>query len=163
MTDLARRQQRTETLAKLDMGGLCIRIERRNGSEKLYARAFLQGKLVVKSTGETTLGAASKVATDWYLEQRDRIRRGEHLHGRMFSDVAENFLKHIEQRAEMSAGQRRNYRDKWNLLKPHFANVRVTDVDTSFLVRLRDTRLEDANGLCLSAAQDHTQRAWRWD
>ena len=24
------------------------------------------------------------MATDWYLELRDRVRRGEHLHGRSF-------------------------------------------------------------------------------
>jgi hypothetical protein len=36
--------------------------------------------------------AATKVATDWHLELRDRIRRGEHLHGRSFADMAEAFI-----------------------------------------------------------------------
>lgn len=37
-------------------------------------------------------------------------------------------------------GQRRNYKEKWNLLKPHFAGVKVTDVDAKFLLALRETR-----------------------
>jgi hypothetical protein len=48
----------------------------------------VQGKNLVKTTGEITLSAATKVATDWYLELRDRVRKGEHLHGRSFADMA---------------------------------------------------------------------------
>ena len=73
MPDASKRQQRTQTVAKLNLGRL--RLERRNAGKYIYARAYLQGKLVTKSTGEETLGAASKVAQDWYLEQLDRIRK----------------------------------------------------------------------------------------
>jgi hypothetical protein len=41
---------------------------------------------------------------------------------------------------EVSEGQRRNYRQKWNLLKEHFNGVRVTNVDAKFLLHLRETR-----------------------
>ena len=94
-------------LAKLYDGKL--RLERRNGGPSIYACTYLQGKNIVKSTGEHTLPAATKVATDWYFELRDRIRKGEHLHGRSFAEMAEAFIAHANQLREVSEGQRRNY------------------------------------------------------
>lgn len=138
MAEAARRQQTTETIAKLYDGKL--RLERRNGSPKISARTFLQGKSVVFSTKEHTLSAATKIATDWYLDLRDRVRKGEHLHGRAFAASAEAFLEHADQVREVSEGQRRNYRQKWALLKPHFEGVKITDIDTRFLLALRETR-----------------------
>jgi len=132
------RQQKTETLAKLYEGKL--RLERRNGSPKISARTYIQGKNVVRSTGEITLQAATRVATDWYLDLRDRVRKGEHLHGRSFGEIAEAFITHANLIREVSEGQRRNYQEKWNLLKAHFEGVKITDVDTKFLLTLRETR-----------------------
>jgi hypothetical protein len=137
MAEAAKRET-TELLTKLYDGKL--RLERRNGASTIYARTFLQGKLIHKSTGERTLHAATKVATDWYLDLRDRLRKGEDLHGRSFADVAEAFLLHADQVREVSEGQRRNYKQKWNLLKQHFNGVKVTDVDANFLLTLRETR-----------------------
>jgi hypothetical protein len=77
-----------------------------------------------------TVHAATKIATDWFLELRDRIRKGEHLHGRSFADVAEAFIVHANQVREVSEGQRQQYRIKWNLLKENFEGVKVADVDT---------------------------------
>lgn len=133
-----RRRQTTETLQKLYDGKL--RLERRNGGSRIYARTFIQGRSVVRSTGELTLSAATKIATDWYLDLRLRERSGEDLHGRTFAEVAEAFIEHADQVREVSALQRRNYRHKWNLLKPHFEGVKVTAVDTKFLLALRETR-----------------------
>lgn len=140
MAEAIRRQQKTETLSKLYDGKL--RLERRNGSPKIFARTFLQGKSIGRTTGEQTLGAATKVATDWYLELRDRVRKGEHLHGRSFAHVADAFIEHTNLVREVSEGQRRNYRQKWALLKEHFDGVKVTDVDTKFLLELREKRSE---------------------
>ena len=39
---------------------------------------------------------------------------------------------------EVSEGQREQYRIKWNLLKPHFDGLRVSEVDTRFLLALRE-------------------------
>jgi hypothetical protein len=39
--------------------------------------------------------------------------------------------------------ERRNYRESWNLLKEHFDGVKVTDIDTRFLLGLRETRSQD--------------------
>lgn len=83
---------------------------------------------------------ATRVATDWDVELRDRVRKGEQLHGRSFADMAEAFILHANRVREVSEGQRRNYKEKWNLLKPHFAGVKVTDVDAKFLLALRETR-----------------------
>ena len=137
MAEAAKRET-TELLTKLYDGKL--RLERRNGASTIYARTYLQGRLIHKSTGERTLHAATKIATDWYLDLRDRLRKGEDLHGRSFAEVAEAFLLHADQVREVSEGQRRNYRQKWNLLKQQFNGVKVTDVDANFLLTLRETR-----------------------
>jgi len=134
----AAKRSTTEVVVKLYDGKL--RLERRNGASIISARTFLQGKLVQKSTGERTLHAATKIATDWYLDLRDRTRRGEHLHGRTFAASAEAFLEHADLLREVSEGQRRNYREKWALLKSHFEDVKITDVDARFLLALRETR-----------------------
>ena len=105
-----RRQQKTEILERLNGGRR--RIERRNGAANLYASAYLQGRNMVRSTGEDTPGAARKVALAWYLEQLDRIRRGEQLHGKTFAECADAFLQHADSVREVSEGQRRNYRQK---------------------------------------------------
>lgn len=76
---------KTETLSTLYDGKL--RLERRNGAPWIFARTHLQGKYIVRSTREQTLPAATRVATDWYLELRDRIRKGESLHGRSFAQI----------------------------------------------------------------------------
>jgi integrase len=137
LADLPRLQS-TETLAKLYEGKL--RLERRNGGATIFGRTYIQGKSVVKSTGERTVRAATKVATDWYLDLFDRMRKGEHLHGRSFADIADAFIIHADQVREVSAGQRRNYRQKWALMKVHFGELKVADVDTKFLMALRQTR-----------------------
>lgn len=138
MADAAPRRQTTHVVAKLYDGKL--RLERRNGASVISARTFLQGKLVRKSTGENTVHAATKIATDWYLDLRDRVRKGEDLHGKSFAEVAEAFVEHSDLVREVSEGQRRNYRQKWNLLKEHFNGVRITNVDAKFLLALRETR-----------------------
>jgi hypothetical protein len=139
-----KRVQRTVTLAKLNLGKL--RLERRRDGKFIYARAFLDGVLVGKSTGEETLNAASKVAQNWYLEQLDRIRRGEHLRGKTFAECAEDFLKYADTslKNEVSDGQREQYRIKWAKLKKHFPDsVKVNAVDAAFLVKLRDDRHDE--------------------
>ena len=130
-----RRQQRT--LAKLYNGKL--RLERRNGSQNFRAHVSAGKESIIRTAGEQTLSAATKVATDWYLDLRDRVRRGEHLHGRYFADLADAFIAHANQVREVSEGQRRQYKWKWALLKPHFDDVNVTDVGTKFLLSLRET------------------------
>jgi integrase len=151
MAEAARRQT-TETLQKLYDGKL--RLERRNGASVISARTFLQGKLIRKSTGERTLHAATKIATDWYLDLRDRIRHGEDLHGKSFAEVAEAFLLHAELVREVSEGQRRNYRQKWNLLKDAFNGVKVANVDAKFLLTLREKRsqIKTRNGKSIKPA-----------
>src|SRR6202166_1284793 len=99
MEGVPKRQQKTVLVERLNGGKL--RIERRNGSPNLYAAAYLDGKNVAKCTGEDTPNAARKVALDWYLEQRDRIRREERLHGRPLADSGDRFLKHADEVGEV--------------------------------------------------------------
>ena len=58
----------------------------------LYARAYLQGRYVKIRTMETTVREASQVAEEWYLDLRERIRRGVQLHEPLFADVVRDFL-----------------------------------------------------------------------
>jgi integrase len=71
------------------------------------------------------------------------MRRGERLHGRSFAHCADAFLEHADLLREVSDGQRKNYKQKWNLLKEHFDGVKVTDVDTKFLLELRENAREN--------------------
>jgi hypothetical protein len=50
MAEAERRQQKTETLAPFYVGKL--RLERRNGAPRIFARAYVQGKHIVRTTGE---------------------------------------------------------------------------------------------------------------
>src|SRR5438132_175078 len=63
MADAQRRQQKTETLATLYVGKL--RLERRNGAPKIFARAYLQGKSIVRTTGEPVKPATLKKDLDF--------------------------------------------------------------------------------------------------
>jgi hypothetical protein len=94
------------------------------------------------------------VATDWYLELRDRMRKGERLHGRSFAYCVDAFLEHAELHREVSDGQRKNYKEKWSLLKGYFDGVKVTGVDTKFLLELREkrSRKQNKNGDTVTAA-----------
>lgn len=134
----AARHQTTDVVSKLYDGKL--RLERRNGASVISARTFIQGKLIRKSTGESNVHAATKIATDWYLDLRTRERHGEDLHGKSFAEVTEAFLVHADLIREVSEGQRRNYKQKWSLLKEHFDGIKVTNVDTRFLLALREKR-----------------------
>ena len=138
-TEASGRRQTTETVSKLYHGKL--RLERRNGGRTIYARTFQQGKLVTKSTGETTIGAATKVATDWYLDLLQRVRFGEHLHGPTFNKaLVEKFIDHKRRRHGTSEGQCQNFRDKWNLLKSHLDGVNLAAIDAQWLEDFRVTR-----------------------
>jgi hypothetical protein len=73
-----------------------LRLERRNGAPSIFARTHLQGKYIGRSTREQTLPAATHIATDWNLELRDRIRKGESLHGPSFAQMAAAFIDHAD-------------------------------------------------------------------
>ena len=62
MAEAAARQQQTEMLARLCDGRL--RLERPDGAPRIHAFTCLRGKNIVKTSGEQTLSAATKAATD---------------------------------------------------------------------------------------------------
>ena len=57
-------KQRTPTVRSL-LGGM-IRLLHHNDNPMLYARSYIQGRYVSIRTMETTIGAASKIADDWF-------------------------------------------------------------------------------------------------
>ena len=137
------RPSRTVTIKKFLDGK--VRLERKNDAPMLYARAYLQGKYVVVRTKETNFARAQAFAENWYLELRDRIRRGEQLHEPTFEAVVERFFAHAKEERTHSESQRRNYEEKWSILKSHFQGVRISQVDAAFLLRLRNARATAKN------------------
>jgi hypothetical protein len=115
-----RRQQTTEKIGEpLDLGIGTVYIERRNGSSILSARAYIQGKHKVWSTGKEDEKDARRKATEQFFALRRRIATGEHLHGHLFSEAVEKFVVYADtrQQRELSAGQRQQYHIKWGVLK----------------------------------------------
>jgi hypothetical protein len=57
-----------------------IRLERRNTSGFIHARAYIQGKLLRKTAGTANLRTATRVATAWWHGLSARNQMGEWLH-----------------------------------------------------------------------------------
>ena len=104
--------------------------------------------------------AATNAATDWYLGLLERVRKGEQLHGVLFAQVGQKFLAHADQVRSVSEGQRRNYRQKWQLLKPHFEGVKVADIDARFLLELRQKRAEATTKRGRGSSRQPSRRTW---
>ena len=136
-------KQRTTTVTRL-LGGK-IRLLRHNDNPMLYARSYVQGRYVSIRTMETTIGAASKVAEDWFYELKARVRRGDQLHEPLFADIVREFLVDPSIQGGVSAGTHGNYAKKWNVLEPLFRDVRVSAVTLDKLEDVRNTRAAGTN------------------
>ena len=136
----------TDLRANQKLASICdgrVRLERLPTSGIISARAWIQGKDVRKSTGERSLSAATRVATDWWHDLCVRVRRGEHVHSPTFSDCATQFLAKRKRDADaglISAGQYRNLVQKHALLAPLIGTVKVADIDAERLETVRATR-----------------------
>ena len=120
-----------------------VRLERLASSGVISARAWIQGRDVRKSTGYKNLPQARIAATQWWQDLCVKARKGESIGSPTFAHCAEKFLQHTDRRAKgglVTAAQARNYHEKWNLLFPMLAKVRVGDIDAEFLETLRETR-----------------------
>jgi hypothetical protein len=123
-----------------------VRIERRNGSPRLYARVFINGKWRIKNTGEVSVGAAVREAEKFYLDLLIAQRAGNlpKLPGGPapvpFSTAYESFIKRREASGYQSPGQIQNYKDKWTLLKADLESMALSDIDTVWLEQLRNKR-----------------------
>ena len=160
--NVAKRQQKTELIERLLSDGK-LRLERRNGSPHLTACAFVQGRNKSKSTRTGSLPDARDRALQWYFGLCQRVERGEHIHGRTFAACALAFLEHADSIGEVSEGQRRNYRQKWELLAGYFQGVRITDVDAKFLMKLRQDRASGPppNSSFAPTSGDKKPRPWK--
>lgn len=154
MADPPKRQLRKQSTVRLkpplDTGLGKVYLERRNGSPHLYARTYIQGGYQTHCTGKTDERDAREEAGKWFFRIYKESQTSN-LRGRRFSDVAEEFLRWLEdtKSGELSEGQIRNYKQKWSLFKEHpkqfFERKKVEDVDHQFLVKLRDERRKDTN------------------
>jgi hypothetical protein len=141
-----KRVQTTETIGALSHTRR-VKLERRNGSPRIYARTHLHGRRWLYNTGTTNLRDAEREALQWYMTllARGALSDGslEPLDARtevLFADAVQSFLAHADRVKEVTDLQRRNYRHKWSLLEPHFDGVALTDIDTTWLERLRNQR-----------------------
>lgn len=135
---LSASRQTTRTVARIMDGRL--RLELRDANPIYYARTFIQGKHVGKSTGERNQAAAERVAREWYLKLLMRDAGGQPIHGKTFEDAAKSFLHRQDTVAKISDGERRNRHQKWALLKPLLTGIKLAEIDLAFLERLRDQR-----------------------
>jgi integrase len=130
-----------------------VLLYRRNGNKTIYARAYIQGKDVRYCTDEEKLAVAEEKARDWWDELRAKDRLKQPVHGRLFSDVADAFIKWAPANKDhVVPEQIEQYSIKWKVLKrlprdpkhpdgaKWFDSVLVTDVDRTFLVNLRTAR-----------------------
>ena len=77
------------------MGGK-VHLYQRPDSSFWWCSAFLNGKKRRKSTKTESLSQAKDVAEDWYLELRDKSRRGELHNEKLFKDAASQFVREYE-------------------------------------------------------------------
>ena len=138
-----RERQRT-TVVKSLLGGK-IRLLRHNDNPMLYARSYVQGRYVKTRTMETTIGAASKIAENWFYELKTRVRQGEQLHEPLFSDIVREFLVDPSIKGGVSGGTHNNYAKKWNVVEPLLRDVRVSAVTLDKLEEIRNIRATDTN------------------
>jgi len=138
-----------------------VRLEKRATSRFIHARAFIQGKLLRKTTGTANLREAKRVATEWWQDLSVRARRGEILHAPTFTDCATKYLARRKDDATpnaagqqlLSTGQYRNLRQKEALLRPLIGSQPITEIDEEFLRRLHTTREGATNKLGAPIAQ----------
>jgi len=124
-----------------------VALYRLNGNPMVYARGRIQGKLLRFRTKQKSINLAEEAARDWWDELRAKDRRKEQIHARPFSAVADEFIEYartkLKVKGTVSDGQIDNYVDKWNLLKPRFEGVLVTQVTEDFMDTLRDARWKE--------------------
>ena len=73
-----------------------VHLFQRPDSSYWWCSTFLNGKKRRKSTKTDSLSQARDVAEDWYLELRDKSRRGELHNERLFKDAANQFVREYE-------------------------------------------------------------------
>ena len=136
-------KQRTTTIKSL-LGGK-IRLLRHNDNPMLYARSYQQGRYVSIRTMETGIGAASKVAEDWFYELKARVRRGDQVHEPLFSDIVREFLVDPSIKGAVSDAQYNTYAKKWSVVEKFLRGVRVSAVNLDKLEEIRNIRATDTN------------------
>src|SRR5690349_18457331 len=124
----------------LDTGLGKVYFERRNGGDNIYCRTHIKGGYKLHNTKKLTLAEARTECARWfqrlYAEAQTKA-----IHGHKFKDVADACVKWIAEnkRGELSDGQIRNIRQKWDVLsgakadKPQpwhamFDNLNIEDI-----------------------------------
>jgi hypothetical protein len=136
-------KQRTTTIKSL-LGGK-VRLLRHNDNPMLYARSYQQGRYVSIRTMETGIGAASKVAEDWFYELKARVRRGDQVHEPLFSDIVREFLVDPSIKSAVSDTQHNTYAKKWSVVEKFLRNVRVSAINLDKLEEIRNIRAAETN------------------
>lgn len=94
-----------------------VRIYRRETEKSWFCSTYLNGQERRKSTKEVSLRRAKDFAEDWYLELRDKSRRGERHSETTFEQASKRFTEEYE---ILTEGGRN---DRW--VQDHYRRIRM--------------------------------------
>jgi len=135
---------RTRVSLTHDLIGGKLHLFQRPRSRFWQCATFLEGKFRRHSTKEESLDRAKAIAEDWYLSLRLKHRSGELKGGKLFKDVAAQFLREYE---ALTQGERNPDYVKQqgerlkNHLLPFFGEKVITDITPGTVQEYRIHRM----------------------
>ena len=129
---------------------------KRQGYSNWYCRFHIDGKLLVKSTGQELEHLGEQFSTDWYFSTVNQIRNGVIIvkKGKTFEDVSVECLKRYYQRVLSNKNKsgkpsEQHYKNIKiivnNRLLPYFKNEPLTEIDNTKWWSFKDWILENYN------------------
>ena len=115
---------------QFDILGGKVHIFKRPNSSHWQCSTYIAGKNRRRTTKEESLSKAKKIAEDWYLQLRGKLRNGEIKTEKTFREAAEQYLKEY---GIITQGQRNAHYVKCqhgrrdNYLVPYFGNMGLSE------------------------------------
>ena len=126
-----------------------VHIYQRSDSSYWWCSTFLNGKKRRKSTKTDSLSQAKDVAEDWYLELRDKSRRGELHNEKLFQDAADQFVREYEVITDGTRSIKwvEGHKARLRLhLMPFFGDAPLSQITAGRVQEYRIYRMETAEG-----------------
>lgn len=121
-----------------------VHLYQRPDSAFWWCSTYLEGKKRRKPTKSESLAQAKDFAEDWYLDLRDKKRRGELLNERTFAQTSEQFLKEYEiiTEGDRNAKYVQDHHSRLrNHLNPYFGKTGLSRVTPGMVQEYRIERL----------------------
>jgi hypothetical protein len=80
-------------MARHEILGGKVHVYKRDQTRQWHCSASINGRQLRTTTKQESLEQAKDFAEDWYLELRDKLKRGELKSGNTFNEAAERFLR----------------------------------------------------------------------